>query len=115
MLMPEDAQHPPQARRRKQACSVIDHHPHVVADAQHAHGVGEIFRRGQHVGQRARVVTHRVQIEEGSAGNVASEKFATTIPVGRRHMPGGVDHHHAGVGQMGEEPVRRDEKSKTIT
>ena len=61
------------------------------------------------------MVADRIEIKEGRAGNMAREKLAASVPVGGGHVPRGVDHHHAGVRQMGEEPVRRDEKSETIT
>ena len=71
--MAEDLQGPCNAGRREDAelLRIVDHHAIVLADAQAAHCVGEIFGRWQHVWVGRVLVFHIIQVEEAGVGDAA--------------------------------------------
>mmetsp|Transcript_27550 Transcript_27550/g.80686 ORF Transcript_27550/g.80686 Transcript_27550/m.80686 type:complete len:251 (+) Transcript_27550:176-928(+) len=55
-VVPEGAQHPPEARRREDALAVVAHDVIVATDTKRLHGLAEVSCRRHHVRQRGRVV-----------------------------------------------------------
>ena len=89
--MAEDAKHPPDARRGKQAFGVVDDDMVVIADAECANCGGEGIRCRQHVRQRASGVGCRIDVEIAGAGNMRRCVFGFAVAAGRRQVPGTVE------------------------
>jgi hypothetical protein len=79
LVMAEDAEHPPGARRRIEPVAVVDDHVLAVADAHLAHARGEFLRRRQHVGQGIVGVGDLVDVEEERARDVLGEVFRAGV------------------------------------
>ena len=109
----EEAQRPPDPGGADELGRVIDDKAHAIAEAEFAHGAGELRRRGQHVRQAGRMVGDGVDIEEDRSGDVAGEIFAPRIAVFRRQKEAGVDDREIGRAKMLLEPCRRNKKIRT--
>jgi hypothetical protein len=83
-----------QTRQAGHRRGVVDHDLVAVAEAELADARRELFRRRQHVRQRARRVGDLVDIEEHGAGNVLLHELGLGIALLRRQVERAVDDPH---------------------
>ena len=98
---------PPNARGRKQARSIINHHLMPVAHAHSPHPRDELFGRGRHMRQGRSAVADFVNVKEPRAGDMGLGVFSLGVAPGCWQIPRGIKHPQIRVFQMGAKPARR--------
>ncbi len=90
ILVAHRPQHPPGARTRVNAHTVIDDEQISVAKPKFAHAAGELRTWRQHVGQGARFVGEIVDVEEYRARNMRGKIFRFRVAFCLGEIPGRV-------------------------
>ena len=83
----EQAEQPPQPRRRKNSVAVINHDCMTVPHAHLAHPGHELFDRWSHVRQSTAPIADVIQIDEARAGDMRLAIFFERIAVHIGQIP----------------------------
>jgi hypothetical protein len=105
----EGAKRPPHARGADDPAHVVDDHPVAAADAERAHGTGEVIRGRQHVGQGIGVVRDGVDVEEHRARDVLLLEVRARVTLELGHVPAAVDDADVGIAEVRGEPLGPDD------
>ena len=99
----EGAEGPPGSGSGEDAFLFVDDDGAVVADAEGGHAAGEVFGRGEHVGEGSGVVGELFDVEEEGSGDVLGEVAGVGVDGWRDAYgrEGGVEDDGAGFVEAG--------------
>ena len=101
VVVAEDAEHPPHARRRRTAEEpVVDDHAIAVSDAEQSDFFGEVRCIRQHVRQIGIRIGDVIDVEMDGARQMPAAILIAAVEIGARMMPGAVENANVAVAQM---------------